>query len=100
MTDRVNTTNLEQGLAEDLVLDSLRALREEPTQDGFVGAPAASQTMVRTLVLHLGCSGNDVTTCVEVRSGAIRVHRTDAALYSFDGVTIMAGDVLFFASAR
>ena len=100
MVDRHNTTALEKGLAEDLVIETLRCLKEEPERDGFIGAHAASQTMVRKLVLHLGCSGNDVTTCVEVRSGAIRVHRSDVALYSFDGVTIMAGDVLFFASAR
>ena len=100
MTDRNNTSSLEKGLAEDLVIDTLRALHDEPERDGFVGAHAAPQSMVRKLVLHLGCSGRDVTTCTEVRSGAIRVHRSDVALYSFDGVAILAGDVLFFASAQ
>ena len=89
MTDRANTSSLEKGLAEDLVIDLLRALHDEPKRDGFVGAHAAPQSMVRKLVLHLGCSGRDVTTCSEVRSGAIRVHRSDVALYSFDGVAIM-----------
>ena len=101
MSDRKNTTALEQGLAEDLVIDSVRALREEPERDGFVGAHGASQAMVQKLVHHLGCSGNDVTTCAQVRAGAIRVHRSDVALYKLDdGVTILAGDVLFFASAQ
>ena len=100
VVNRHNTTALEQGLAEDLVIESLRALEEEPQRDGFVGAHAASQTMVQKLVFHLSCSGNYVETCVEVRAGALKVHRSDVALYSFDGVNIMAGDVFFCTCAR
>ena len=98
---RFNTTSLEKGLSEDLAIESLRCLKEMPVRDGFIGAHDAPRSMVRELVTHLGCSGNDVKTCVEARAGAVTVHRSDVALYSFDdGVTIMAGDVLFFASSR
>ena len=45
VVDRVNTTSLEQGLAEDLVVHSLRDLRAQPLQDGFVGAHPASKAM-------------------------------------------------------
>ena len=65
---------------------------------------SAAHTLLRKqwcakFVLHLGCSGNDGTTCVNVRTGALRVHRGDVALYSVDGVAIMARDVPFFATA-
>jgi len=100
VVDRVNTTSLEQGLAEDLVVHSLRDLRAQPLQDGFVGAHPASKAMVRTLVSVLGCSGEDVMTCVTARSGAVTLHRGDVAVYSFDGINMQAGDIVFFASAH
>ena len=99
VVDRKNTTNLENGLAEDLVANSLRDLRAQPLRDGFVEPHPASQPMVRALVANVECSGRNVTTCVSARKGANTLHRGDVAIYTFDGVDMRAGDILFFASS-
>ena len=101
VVDRLNTTNLEQGLAEDLCIETLQDLRAQPLRDGFVDPRPASTNMVSTLVAALGCSGEGVMTCIRARvSGAVTLHRGDVAVYTFDGVDILAGDILFFASSR
>ena len=98
--DRHNTTSLEQGLAEDLVGHSLHDLRAQPRRDGFDDAHNASASTVRTLQESFGCSGEDVRTCINVRASACILHHSDIALYSFDGRTYYAGEILCFASAR
>ncbi len=38
--------------------------------------------------------------CVEARAGTITMHRGDVVVYTFDGgMTILTGDIVFFASA-
>ena len=98
--DRHNTTSLEQGLAEDLVGNSLHDLRAQPRRDGFVDAHNASANTVRTLQESFGCSGEDVRTCINVRASACVLHHSDIALYSFDDRTYYAGEIFCFASAR
>jgi hypothetical protein len=99
--DRVNTTNLEQGLAEDLVVHTLHDLRAQPLQSGFVEPHPASTQMVKTLEQILGIDvQHGVTTCVDARSGAATLHRGDVAIYSFDGASMHAGDIIFFAGTR
>ena len=98
--DRVNTTSLEKGLAEELVAQSLRSLRTEPIHDGFIAPHPAPQAMVRTLQLALQCSGVAVTTCVEARSKASRFHRGDVALYITDSNELLVGDIVFFAACQ
>ena len=97
--DRVNTTSLERGLAEELVVHTLRDLASQPPQDGFIAPRAASKALLKFLVDALGCSGNDVKTCAAARSGAITLHRDDVAVFTLDGVTVTAGDINFFASS-
>ena len=99
VVDRQNTTALEQGLAEDLVVHTLRDLKAQPPQDGFVGARTASKALQQKLVEALGCSGNDVKTCSAARAGATTVHQGDVAVFTLDGATMTAGDVIFFASS-
>ena len=81
--DRVNTTNLEQGLAEDLVVHSLRDLRAQPLQSGFVDPHPAASKMVTTLEQVLGINVHGgVTSCVDARCGAVTLHRGDIAIYT------------------
>ena len=58
-----------------------------------------SASLVQKLQSAFGCSGENVLTCVRARSGAITLHRGGVAIYSFDGVDILAGDIILFASA-
>ena len=99
VVDRTNTTSLEQGLAEDLVVHTLRDLKAQPIRDGFINARTASTALTKMLVESLGCSGKEVNTCSAARSGAITVHRGDVAVFTLDGRTMTAGDVIFFASS-
>ena len=99
VTDKLNTTNLELILAEELAIQSLRDLEQQPIADGFVNAHDASSTMKCVLHRAMGCSMHGMRTCVEARSGAILVHRGDVAIYHFDGIDFLAGNVVFFASA-
>ena len=97
---RENATSLEDGLAEDLIVESVRQLKAQPMRNGFLDGHPAAPHMMRTLVSHLGCSGRDVQTCASARSGAINFFRGDCAMYSFDGGSTMhAGDIHFFASS-
>ena len=100
VVNRLNKTSLEQGLAEDLAVVSIRQLRLEPLRNGFVKPHPPSASMLHSLTQHLGCSGQNVTTCVAARSGAVTLHRGDCAIYTFDGTNMLAGDILFFASSR
>ena len=97
VVNTLNTRNLEQGLAEDLVARTLRDLRAQPLRDGFIDPHPASQSMVRTLVHGLGCSGVSVTTCVKARSHNATLHRGDVVLYTYDDAELLAGDIVFFA---
>ena len=80
-------------------MHTLRDLKAQPIRDGFIGAKNASTEFRKMLVESLGCSGKDVNTCTSARSGALTVHRGDVAVFSLDGVTLTAGDVIFFASS-
>ena len=98
---RQNTTNMEQGLAEDIILHTLRDLRSEPLRDGFVAPHKPTMLMLRTLIHRFDCSGNDVQTCSEARSGAVRLHRGDVCTFTDASDQHMyAGQICFFASSR
>ena len=100
VTDRLNYTNLEQGLQEDLIVAKLDALQAEPPANGFLNAHNAPRVKIAKLVDMLGCTGVDVETCVEARCGAIRAHRGDVILYMLDDMHMRAGELFFFASAQ
>ena len=95
VVNRLNKTSLEQGLAEDLAVESIRQLRLEPLRNGFVKPHPPTASMLHSLTQHLGCSGQNVTTCVAARSGAVTLHRGDCAIYTFDRINMLAGDILF-----
>ena len=51
---RENATSLEDGLAEDLIVESVRQLKAQPMRNGFLDGHPAAPHMMRTLVSHLG----------------------------------------------
>ena len=95
-----NFTNIEQSVAEELPVHTLHDLRAQPTRDGFVDAHAASPQMVTSLHQAIGCTVEGVMTCAVARSGAVKMHRNDVIIYTFDGHNMHAGDIYFFASAH
>ena len=94
-----DVTNLEKGLAEELAVESLRQLEQEPIGDGFVNPHSANADMRQLLLSAKVTAGINVRTCVAARCGANLVHRGDVIVYSFDHVNFLAGDINFFASA-
>ena len=99
VVDRTNPQSFENGLAEELVVHTLRDLRSQPVRDGLFEPHAAPKSMVATLVQALECSGQDVQTSVTARAGPCTFHRGDVAVYALNGA-ICAGDINFFASSR
>jgi len=96
--NRFNTTNCESGLAEDLVLHTLRDLTTLPETTGLVHPYRAPLRMRTVIAREFAIDAvDDLTTSSEARSGAIKVGPGDAVFY-YDGDALMAGDVYFFAS--
>ena len=99
--DRFNQTNLEKGLAEDLIRHTLRDLKTLPAKSGLVRPHAASKRMITVLARVFDILPNDladVMTSAEARSGAIRIKPGDAVFYDYQGA-MRAGEIYFFASA-
>jgi hypothetical protein len=96
-TGREHTSNMEKGLAEDVAIESLRNLREQPAGDGLLRPSPASQALVRALD-GVGLHGRDVHTSVTARSGPITIHRGDIVIYKV-GAEFCAGDVIAFAAS-
>ena len=94
---REHTSNMEKGLAEDVAIESLRNLREQPAGDGLLRPSPASQALVRALD-GVGLHGRDVHTSVTARSGPITIHRGDIVIYKV-GAEFCAGDVIAFAAS-
>ena len=80
--------------------ESLRQLRVQPLQNGFIKPHPPTARMMHSLVQHLGMHGGGCQDLRPVRSGAATLHRGDCAFFSLDGVTILAGNIFFFASSR
>ena len=99
VVDTDNTVGLEKSLAEELLLHSLRDLKQQLMRDGFIDPHKRSASLAQKLQSAFGCSGENVLTCVRARSGATTLNSGDVAIYSFDGVDILAGDIILFASA-
>lgn len=91
-----DTTSLEKGLCESLIVKSLNDIRAEPVQDGLVDAHPAPRSMVDTMMGAFDCSPA-VTTAIEARAVPMKFHRGGVAVYTFDGITSEVGKICFFA---
>ena len=82
-------------MAEKLAIEPLRTLEQEPIRDGFVNPHVATARMVELVQNVIGSAGDNVRACMEIRSAAIKTHRGDVVIYTFDRVIFLAGEIVF-----
>ena len=92
--DHYNTTGMERGLTEELIVHRLHALQHTSVTDGLSTPRVASKAMANTIRLHFG-DINDIHTSVNACFNRIRFHKGDIALARLAGEKV-AGDILFF----